>query len=109
MTALLGATLFKIGEMDEAEEFLRRATELAPSFAKPHEDLGYLLVEQGRPDVAIDLETCRWRRRPMLRHIERLVNYLASCPRRQPLQFSLIIDTSPKVSRQLSITACNVR
>ena len=54
MRALLGAVLLKSREFKEAEKHLRRAIELAPSFAKPHEDLGYLLVEQGRPEQAID-------------------------------------------------------
>ena len=45
MTALLGAVLLKQRRPDEAEKYLRKAIELAPTFAKPHEDLGYLLVE----------------------------------------------------------------
>jgi Flp pilus assembly protein TadD len=42
MVALLGATLFKTRQVREAEKFLREAIELAPNFAKPHEDLGIL-------------------------------------------------------------------
>lgn len=53
MTALLGAILLKSRDFEAAESALRRAIELAPTFAKPHEDLGYLLVECGRPDEAV--------------------------------------------------------
>ena len=55
MTALLGAILLKRREFDEAERLLRRAIELAPTFAKPHEDLGYLLVELGRAGEAVEV------------------------------------------------------
>ncbi len=51
-TALLGAMLLKVRRLDEAEEQLRRAIELAPSFAKPYEDLGLLLVQQRRSEEA---------------------------------------------------------
>ncbi len=44
--ALLGAVLIKTRGFEEAEQRLRQAIELAPTFAKPHEDLGFLLVEQ---------------------------------------------------------------
>ncbi len=39
MIALLGAVLLKSGQLNEASHNLRRAIELAPTFAKPHEDL----------------------------------------------------------------------
>jgi tetratricopeptide (TPR) repeat protein len=39
MIALLGALLLKSGQLNEASRNLRRAIELAPTFAKPHEDL----------------------------------------------------------------------
>ena len=55
MVALLGATLMKIRRVEEAEKYLRRAIELAPTFAKPHEDLGRLLVELHRPEEAVEL------------------------------------------------------
>lgn len=55
MIALLGATLLKLGDREGAEENLRRAIDLAPTFAKPHEDLGFLLVESGRPQEAIEV------------------------------------------------------
>ena len=55
MTALLGAILLKAREFTDAEQYLRRAIELAPTFAKPHEDLGYLLLETGRPEEAVDV------------------------------------------------------
>ena len=52
MTALLGALLLKSRETDMAETYLRRAVELAPDFAKPQEDLGFLLAESGRLEEA---------------------------------------------------------
>ena len=39
MLALLGATLIKTHKYGEAEKFLRMSINLAPTFAKPHEDL----------------------------------------------------------------------
>ncbi len=53
MTALLGAILIKTREFSEAERHLYKVIELAPNFAKPHEDLGYLLIELGRPGDAV--------------------------------------------------------
>jgi tetratricopeptide (TPR) repeat protein len=51
-TALLGAVLMKAGRYAESEILLRRAIELAPGFAKPHEDLGFVLLETGRTEEA---------------------------------------------------------
>ena len=55
MTALLGAMLLKSRETNLAEKYLRRAIDLAPNFAKPHEDLGFLLVETERPNEAVEV------------------------------------------------------
>ncbi len=55
MTALLGAMLLKSRETELAEKYLRRAIDLAPNFAKPHEDLGFLLFETGRPIEAVEV------------------------------------------------------
>ena len=44
MLGLLGAVLIQASQPREAEKYLRRTIELAPTFAKPHEDLGMLLV-----------------------------------------------------------------
>ena len=52
-TALLGAILIKTKEPIEAEKYLREAIDLAPTFAKPHEDLGYLLLETDRSAEAV--------------------------------------------------------
>jgi tetratricopeptide (TPR) repeat protein len=49
---LLGATLLKIRKVPEAEKYLRKAIRLAPTFAKPHEDLGHLLLEKGEAGEA---------------------------------------------------------
>ncbi len=66
ITALLGATLLKGRELEEAEKFLRQTIELAPTFAKPHEDLGYLLVEQGRAEEALPILNTATRLDPSL-------------------------------------------
>ena len=50
MLALLGALLVKLERDEDAEQTLRRVIEAAPTFAKPHEDLGFLLVRLGRAD-----------------------------------------------------------
>ncbi len=53
LVATLGALLIKMSRYDEAREYLERAIDLAPSFAKPHEDLGALFLASGRPADAI--------------------------------------------------------
>ena len=51
--ALLGALLVKLDRREEAELRLRSVIAAAPSFAKPAEDLGYLLLQSGRPADAL--------------------------------------------------------
>ena len=51
--ALFGALLIKLNRAAEAEAHLRQAIELAPTFAKPHEDLGYLLTREQRAAEAL--------------------------------------------------------
>jgi tetratricopeptide (TPR) repeat protein len=53
MQALLGALLVKLDRRAEAEKLLREVIEAAPSFAKPHEDLGFLLLQDKRPAEAL--------------------------------------------------------
>ena len=53
MRALLGALLVKMDRREEAENTLRAVILAAPSFAKPAEDLGFLLVQAGRPADAL--------------------------------------------------------
>ena len=53
MQALLGALLVKMDRREEAERTLRAVVVDAPSFAKPAEDLGFLLVQAGRPADAL--------------------------------------------------------
>ena len=53
MQALLGALLVKMDRRDEAEATLRAVVAAAPSFAKPAEDLGFLLLQAGRPADAL--------------------------------------------------------
>ncbi len=48
MLALLGALLIKLDRRAEAEAKLRQVIAEAPTFAKPHEDLGHLLVKRNR-------------------------------------------------------------
>src|SRR5918999_574757 len=52
----LGMALEQAGELDRAEKALRRATELAPSYAFPHWNLGNLLLRSGRyPEAFAEL------------------------------------------------------
>jgi tetratricopeptide (TPR) repeat protein len=53
MQALLGALLVKLDRREEAEKLLREVIDAAPSFAKPHEDLGFLLLQDKRPAEAL--------------------------------------------------------
>ena len=55
LKALLGALLVKMERNEEAEATLRAVIDAAPSFAKPAEDLGYLLLRQNRPGDALPL------------------------------------------------------
>ena len=52
---LLGATLGDQGKFEEAENILGKVIDLAPTFAKPYEDLGNLLMQQQRAEEAIPL------------------------------------------------------
>lgn len=49
---LHGAVLIKLNRLEEAEKTLRQTVRLAPTFAKPYEDLGHVLLEVGRPGEA---------------------------------------------------------
>ena len=55
MQALLGALLVKLDRREEAERTLREVIADAPSFAKPHEDLGFLLLQDKRPAEALPI------------------------------------------------------
>ncbi|MFT6286464.1 MAG: tetratricopeptide (TPR) repeat protein [Halieaceae bacterium] len=55
LLALLGAALGDQGEFEEAESALRKVIDLAPTFAKPYEDLGILFMHQKRPEAAVPL------------------------------------------------------
>jgi len=52
---LTGAILIQLRQPRDAEKILLKTIELAPTFAKPHEDLGMLLVSQQRAEDAIPL------------------------------------------------------
>ena len=52
---LRGAVLVKLNRLEEAEKTLRQTIRLAPTFAKPHEDLGHVLLDLGRPGEAADV------------------------------------------------------
>ncbi len=52
---LLGAALGDQGKYAEAEEILLRVIDLTPTFAKPYEDLGTLVLQQGQAERAIPL------------------------------------------------------
>jgi len=51
---ILGAILLKKNELVEAEKTLQSVNELEPAFAKPHEDLGMLYLNQNKPEAAVD-------------------------------------------------------
>lgn len=53
MQGLLGALLIKLNRTNEAEQLLLGVIAEAPSFAKPHEDLGVLMLQQERADEAV--------------------------------------------------------
>lgn len=55
LLALFGAILVKRRQYVEAEGQLRAAIDLAPTFAKPHEDLGHLLLQLGRAENAVEI------------------------------------------------------
>ncbi len=50
---IFGAILLKKNELVEAEKILQSVTELEPAFAKPHEDLGLLYLNQNKPESAV--------------------------------------------------------
>lgn len=52
---LLGAALGDQGDYRGAEEVLLRVIDLTPTFAKPYEDLGTLLMQQGLAEKALPL------------------------------------------------------
>ncbi len=54
LLGLLGAILLRLQRHGDAELSLRHTVELAPTFAKPWEDLGLLLLEQERLGEAIE-------------------------------------------------------
>ena len=53
LLGLLGAILMKKGCWDEAERTLKRTIDLAPAFARPHEDLGALYLARNAPERAV--------------------------------------------------------
>ncbi len=55
MLALLGAVQIKRRRYKDAERWLSRAIDLAPTFAKPHEDLGFTLIQQNRAEEAVEV------------------------------------------------------
>ena len=52
---LLGAALGDARRFDEAEKILHKVIDLAPTFAKPYEDLGTLLMQQHKAQEALPL------------------------------------------------------
>jgi tetratricopeptide (TPR) repeat protein len=52
---LLGAALGDLRRFDEAEQVLQKVIDQAPTFAKPYEDLGTLLMQQRKAGEALPL------------------------------------------------------
>ncbi|MEZ5573004.1 MAG: sulfotransferase [Halioglobus sp.] len=55
LLGLLGAALGESRRYEEAEQTLNRVIDLAPTFAKPYEDLGVLLMQQNKAEQALPL------------------------------------------------------
>lgn len=55
LLALLGAIQIKRKRFKDAEQWLSQAIDLAPTFAKPHEDLGIVLLQLNRVEEAVPL------------------------------------------------------
>jgi tetratricopeptide (TPR) repeat protein len=55
LLGMLGAVLVKMNRLVEAVPVLRKTIALAPSFAKPHEDLGFTLLAQRQPEQAVEI------------------------------------------------------
>jgi tetratricopeptide (TPR) repeat protein len=55
LLGLKGVALGDLGDLDAAEAVLREVIDLAPGFAKPYEDLGTVLLQQGRAEEALSL------------------------------------------------------
>ncbi|MBT5219703.1 MAG: tetratricopeptide repeat protein [Woeseia sp.] len=53
LLGILGAMLIRKGDLDEAEQHLRRAIGIEPGFAKPHEDMGAIYLARNDPHAAI--------------------------------------------------------
>jgi tetratricopeptide (TPR) repeat protein len=53
LVGMLGAILMKKGDLDAAEGYLRRAIEIEPGFARPHQDLGALHLSRDEAGAAI--------------------------------------------------------
>lgn len=51
---LLGFVLARQGKLDEAESQFRRSVAIDPGFAPAHQNLGRLLLQQGRPEEALE-------------------------------------------------------
>ena len=68
MQGLLGALLIKLNRSDEAEQLLLRVIAEAPSFAKPHEDLGVLMLQHDRAAQAVPYLEKATRLDPKLEH-----------------------------------------
>jgi len=68
MQGLLGALLIKLNRLDEAEQLLLRVIAEAPSFAKPHEDLGVLMLQRERAAQAVPYLEKATRLDPKLEH-----------------------------------------
>ncbi|MDH3747366.1 MAG: sulfotransferase [Gammaproteobacteria bacterium] len=53
LLALLGAIQIKRKRFKDAEQWLAQAIDLAPTFAKPHEDMGIAVLQQNRAEEAV--------------------------------------------------------
>ena len=50
---LLGVVLLRLGKTTDAKPILKRAIQIEPNFAKPHEDLGMLYLHEGNLERSV--------------------------------------------------------
>jgi len=55
LNGLYGGLLLQAKQHQKAEVVLKKTLGLAPAFAKPHEDLGFLYIETGQPEKALPI------------------------------------------------------
>ncbi len=108
ITALMGTIYLKRKEWKDAETCLQRAVELAPTFAKPQEELGFLLMKSGREREAIPLLENATRLEPdSLRAFSHLgkAHLIAGRPADAVISFARAVSLDPDNARSHCLLA----